>query len=84
MDSPCRVSALQDAAEPGREDAHRRRQAQQPGGRPQAAREARLRIDAAAAAIFMPSFACSAFSLFFSCWVYVCIESVHACQILLA
>ena len=50
MDSPCRVSALQDAAEPGREDAHRRRQAQQPGGRPQAAREARLRIDAAAAA----------------------------------
>jgi hypothetical protein len=47
---------MQDAAEPGREDAHRRRQAQQPGGRPQAAREARLRIvGAAAAAIFTAS-----------------------------
>ncbi|KAG2544462.1 hypothetical protein PVAP13_9KG017900 [Panicum virgatum] len=64
--------------------AHRRRQAQQPGGRPQAAREARLRIDAAAAAIFMPSFACSAFSAetsFFSLVVgcmYVLRVSMHA------
>jgi hypothetical protein len=36
---------VQDVAEPGREDAHRRGQAQQPGRRPQAAREARLRIN---------------------------------------
>jgi hypothetical protein len=40
---------MQDAAEPGREDGDRRGEAQQPGGGAQAAREARLRVDAAAA-----------------------------------
>ena len=54
---------MQDAAEPGREDAHRRGQAQQPGRRPQAAGEARLRIERnSALLICMPSpvlcFAC--------------------------
>lgn len=43
--NPVWLCNVQDGAEPGREDGHRRGETQQPGGSPQAAREARLRIE---------------------------------------